>query len=133
MSEEIEIARQWLAKARNDLLNADNNLMSKEIPYDTVCFHCQQAAEKLLKAYLIGNGLIPPLTHDLLLVLEKILPLNKEAEKLRDPLAILMPYAVEIRYPDGWYMPTEADTREARKAADQVLRWLEDALPTLFK
>jgi hypothetical protein len=37
MSEEIEIARQWLAKARNDLLNADNNLKSEQIPFDTVC------------------------------------------------------------------------------------------------
>ena len=26
MSEEIDIAKQWLAKARNDLLSADNNL-----------------------------------------------------------------------------------------------------------
>lgn len=53
MSEEIRIARQWLAKAKNDLLNADNNLKADEVPYDTVCFHCQQAAEKLLKAYLV--------------------------------------------------------------------------------
>jgi HEPN domain-containing protein len=133
MSEEMEIARQWLAKARNDLLNADNNLASNDIPYDTVCFHCQQAAEKLLKAYLITNGQMPPITHDLLLVLEKILPLNNKAEKLRDPLAILMPYAVEIRYPDGLSMPTEADAREARKAAEQVLRWLEDSFPAIFR
>ena len=52
MYEEVEIARQWLAKANSDLLNVDNNLRSQSIPYDTVCFHCQQAAEKLLKAYL---------------------------------------------------------------------------------
>ena len=78
MSEELQIGRQWLAKARNDLLNADNNLASKEIPYDTVCFHCQQAAEKLLKAYLIGNGHAPPITHDLFLALEKILPKRYE-------------------------------------------------------
>ena len=26
MSKELELARQWLVKARNDLLNADNNL-----------------------------------------------------------------------------------------------------------
>jgi len=65
MSEEIKIARQWLAKARNDLLNADNNLKSEEIPFDTVCFHCQQEAEKLLKAYLVGNGQSYPITHDL--------------------------------------------------------------------
>lgn len=48
MFEKMEIAKQWLAKARNDLLNADNNLQSEDIPYDTVCFHCQQAAGKVL-------------------------------------------------------------------------------------
>jgi HEPN domain-containing protein len=49
MSEELEIARQWLAKAMNDLLNADNNLKSEQIPFDTVCFHCQQAPENFSK------------------------------------------------------------------------------------
>ena len=122
MSDEMGIARQWLAKARNDLLNADNNLRSDEVPADTVCFHCQQAAEKLLKAYLVGNGQLYPITHDLFLILEKILPLNSDAERLRDSLAILMPYAIEIRYPDDWYMPAEADAREARDAAAQVLK-----------
>ena len=29
MSEEIEIAKQWLAKAANDLLDADNNLKAE--------------------------------------------------------------------------------------------------------
>jgi hypothetical protein len=42
---ELEIARLWVSKARNDLLDADNNLASVKIPTDTVCFHCQQAAE----------------------------------------------------------------------------------------
>ena len=39
----------WLQKATNDLLNIDNNLRSAAVPWDTVCFHAQQAAEKLLK------------------------------------------------------------------------------------
>jgi HEPN domain-containing protein len=133
MSEEIELARQWLAKARNDLLNADNNLRSEEVPYDTVCFHCQQAAEKLLKSYLVGNGQEHPITHDLLLILEKILPLDGNAEKLRDHLAILMPYSVEIRYPDNWLMPTEDDAMEARVSADIVMEWLKKALPEVFQ
>ncbi len=132
MSEEIKIAKQWLAKAKNDLLNADNNLKADNIPFDTVCFHCQQAAEKLLKAYLVGNNRSHPLTHDLFLILEKILPMDKDAENLRDSLAILMPYAVEIRYPDDWYLPTEEDALEAREAAAQVLKWLKKALPQIF-
>ena len=133
MSEEIEIARQWLAKARNDILNADNNLNSELVPFDTVCFHCQQAAEKMLKSYLVGNGKEYPITHDLLLILEKILPLNRAAEELRDSLAILMPYSVEIRYPDDWYMPTKNDAAEARDAADRVMQWLKNALPDVFQ
>ena len=133
MSEEIDIAKQWLAKARNDLLNVDNNLKAEEVPFDTVCFHCQQAAEKLLKAYLAGNRQSYPVTHDLFLILEKILPLRGDAEQLRDALAILMPYAVEIRYPDDWFMPSDQDAKEARDAASQVLQWLEDALPEIFQ
>lgn len=38
MNAERDLARQWLAQAQNDLLNADNNLRSEVIPYDTVCF-----------------------------------------------------------------------------------------------
>ncbi len=132
MSEEIEIAKQWLAKAANDLLDADNNLKAEKVPFDTVCFHCQQAAEKLLKGYLVGKKQSYPITHDLFLILEKILPLNSNAEQLRDTLSILMPYAVEIRYPDDWFMPSEQDAKEARDAASKVLKWFENALPEIF-
>ena len=132
MSEEMNLATLWLTKARNDLLNADNNLKSEEVPFDTVCFHCQQAAEKLLKAFLVGKGQAYPITHDLFLILEKILPLNDDAEDLRDVLAILMPYAVEIRYPDDWNMPSDEDAMEAREAAEKVMRWLERSLPEIF-
>lgn len=121
MNAEMDLARQWLAKAQNDLLNADNNLKSETVPYDTVCFHCQQASEKLLKAYLVARGVPPPLTHDLLLLLEEILPYCADAETLRDDLALLMPYAVGIRYPDESFMPTHEDACGARQAAQNVL------------
>ena len=93
MSAETELARQWLDKAQNDLLNADNNLNAEQVPLDTVCFHCQQAAEKMLKAFLVGNGHSHPFTHDLL---QHVLPIHANAEQLRDALSLLMPYAVEI-------------------------------------
>jgi HEPN domain-containing protein len=126
MSEELELARQWITKASNDLLNADNNLNAETIPLDTVCFHCQQAAEKLLKAFLVAKGRTYPITHDLLAILENILSLNSETERLRTP------YAVEVRYPDDFYMPSLQDVREARDAADRVKQWLENAAPEIF-
>jgi HEPN domain-containing protein len=132
MNAERDLARQWLAKARNDLLNADNNLKSEIVPYDTVCFHCQQAAEKLLKAYLVARGVQPPFTHDLLLLLQEILPYCADAETLRDDLASLMPYAVQVRYPDELSMPTAQDACEARQSTQSVLEWLEVHLEGLF-
>jgi len=132
MNAEMDLARQWLAKARNDLLNADNNLRSEVVPYDTVCFHCQQAAEKLLKAYLVARGVQPPLTHDVLWLLEEILPHCADAETLREGLAILMPYAVGVRYPDAAFMPTREDAYEARRAAEDTLGWLRFHLDGLF-
>ena len=83
MSEEIKISKQWIAKAKNDLLNANNNLKAEETPFDTVCFHCQQAAEKFLKAYLVANGNSYTISHDLVLILERILPFDSSAEVLR--------------------------------------------------
>ena len=132
MRENLEIARQWLAKAANDLLNADNNLESEDIPCDTVCFHCQQAAEKILKSMLAFNGMDYPFTHDLLLLLENVLKITDDAERLRDDLAILMPYAVEIRYPDDWFMPSFDDAKEARDSAENVLSWINKVAPELF-
>jgi len=43
-----------------------------------------------------------------------------------------MPYAVEIRYPDDWYMPSEEDAGEARDAVNKIRQWLQNALPAIF-
>lgn len=125
MSGHSELARQWVEKARNDLLCADNNLTAAKIPYDAVCFHCQQAAEKLLKAFLVFHHQRHSITHDLLLLLEEIAPTSPNIEDLRETLIILLPYAVEVRYPGDRWMPTHEDALEARQAVQTVLDWLK--------
>lgn len=128
MSGNSGIARQWMEKAENDLLNADNNLRSISIPFDTVCFHCQQAAEKLLKAFLAANDIRPPFTHDLLALCELAGSIDSGIFELRSYLVLLMPYAVEIRYPDDGPTASETDAREARDAAQQVREWVGSRL-----
>jgi HEPN domain-containing protein len=85
-----------------------------------------------LKAYLVASGVQPPFTHDLLLLLEEILPCCADAETLRDDLALLMPYAVAVRYPDELFILTHEDAREARQAAQDVLEWLQSHCEGLF-
>lgn len=133
MRDELRIARQWVAKARNDLLDADNNLASAHIPADTVCFHCQQAAEKLLKAVLAAQGVPPPRTHVLMMLADQLAATFRTIERLGDELAILTPYAVAARYPDDDFdMPTIEDAREARQCADKVLAWVQEECPDLM-
>ena len=55
MKEELEEAQGWFHKAESDLVTARRTAAS-EGPYDTACFHAQQAAEKYLKGFLIACG-----------------------------------------------------------------------------
>jgi len=54
MKKGINLAKLWIKKAENDLVAAEHLLTARpHTPYDTICFHAQQCAEKYLKAFLI--------------------------------------------------------------------------------
>ncbi len=108
-----ELTKEWLYKAGNDLLNAENNLNSAKIPTDTVCFHCQQGVEKYLKGFLVAKQIEFPNVHNLLLLLELCKEADAAFETLRDYCLVLNDYAVEIRYPDDWFEPSIDDAKEA--------------------
>jgi HEPN domain-containing protein len=133
MGKELEYARLWFDKAKSDLLNADNNLAADRVPYDTVCFHCQQAAEKLLKGFLVAQGCQYPITHNLFVILDKVVEYDGFAESLRETLALLNPYAVEVRYPGDELTLTIENAAEARQAAQEVLQWMKSRFADLFE
>ncbi len=59
----IDFIKQWLAKADEDLLVVERLTDYEIIATSSVCFHCQQAVEKSLKA-LIANGVDIKKTHN---------------------------------------------------------------------
>ena len=61
-SSSADLARQLLRKADNDL-EAGRIGLAHGAPLDTICFHIQQAAEKLLKAALAAQGVEYPFTY----------------------------------------------------------------------
>jgi len=133
MDKKLEYAKQWFDKAKSDLLNADNNLAADKVPYDTVCFHCQQAAEKLLKGFLVAHSCEYPITHNLFVILDKVVEYDAFAESLRETLALLNPYAVEIRYPGDELTLTVDNAVEARQAAQEVFEWMRSRFRHLFE
>ncbi len=90
---------KWVRKAEDDLIGARKLAAGKPSLHDLVCFHCQQSAEKYLKALLIDRGVAPPRTHDLLVLLNLTLPHDPTLKSERRRLTSLTRYAVEFRYP----------------------------------
>ena len=60
-----ELVGEWFKFADNDI---DTVLVLKEMRpqhWEIICYHCEQAAEKYLKSFLVSKEQIPPKTHDL--------------------------------------------------------------------
>lgn len=115
-----ELVKKWMKKADKDILTAARELSFEDPITDSVCFHCQQAVEKYLKAYLVFHQKYFTETHNILNLLELCSSIDpsfssqlSEADKLTD-------YAIEIRYPDVWLEPDLSDAQEALKIAKEV-------------
>lgn len=92
--------RDWIRKAEGDWLAALALSRRRKIPlHDQVCFHCQQSAEKYLKARLEEAGIVSPKTHDLERLLALAVTVEPLWSALRPALKRLTDYAVDFRYP----------------------------------
>ncbi len=117
--EQVHLVRQWIAKAKEDLLNAEHTLTLREnCPVSTVCFHAQQCAEKYLKALLTCRGIEFPKTHDLVVLVNR---LGRESglELKMEDVHPLNRYSIEARYPGDW---DPIDMREALGAVEKARR-----------
>ncbi|MBL4759562.1 MAG: HEPN domain-containing protein [Mariprofundaceae bacterium] len=127
MKHKLDLVRGWLLKGDSDLLNAKRTVNS-EGPYDTACFHAQQAVEKYLKAVLIYDDQLVPKTHDLeeLQLLCESLVNNREFSDLE--LVELSDYAVSVRY-DFEFWPDIEIVKEAVQVRVLVCSSLEIDMP----
>src|SRR5271169_3063719 len=96
------LLREWIERADADLevarriaAEAAGNLRIREI----VGFHCQQAAEKYLKALLTRRQIEFPKTHDIKTLLRLVGTANVEVANSLSGAAWLTPFGVEMRYP----------------------------------
>ena len=96
----MTLVDEWVEKAEADYQAAIAlNRRRKEPLPDIVCYHCQQCAEKDLKAYLIVQGTTPPRSHDLVELLNLGTLHDATFIKFLPWVESLNPYGVLIRYP----------------------------------
>jgi HEPN domain-containing protein len=116
----MDLVRQWLTKAGGDL-DAARILLSDDRSFlNIVGFHCQQAAEKYLKAFLTDRQVDFPKTHNLGELLDLLVKVDAPlADSLRS-LTILTPYGVETRYPGDAPDPSRAEAEAALGLAEKA-------------
>ena len=93
--------KQWFRLARLDLSVAEHlyqNMYPK--PYEPITFHCQQAAEKYLKGYLVFKGVEPSKIHALPLLLKECEKFSVDFFELFEKCVFMNKYAVLPRYPN---------------------------------
>ena len=88
----------WIKKAESDFRNIYLVLPAGDAPFDTVCFHAQQASEKYLKALLTFLGIPFIKTHDLPELL-LLLPDDSSVPAEVGDLSDLTDAAITSRYP----------------------------------
>ena len=71
MSESNEF-EEWIEHAEDDYENAKIVIRRRKPSVYGSCFHAQQCAEKYMKALLVFKGRSFPMTHDLLIINNRI-------------------------------------------------------------
>ena len=128
---ENECAR-WLEIARTDLGVAEHLFQTfYPKPLEIICYHCQQAAEKAIKAVILATGAEGglPRLHDLSFLLDQIKNKITIDEKLYDFADTLTPYGISIRYPSELFLE-ERHAKDAVQIAGQVVEWANDIIKT---
>lgn len=105
----------------------ENEFNSNKPVTDVICFHAQQAAEKFLKAYLVFNQINFSRTHDIGKLLNLCAKKDLAFLTLK-PTIVLTDYAVELRYPDDFYIPDIYETKEAYDLAKRVKNFVVSKL-----
>jgi len=123
-----EVVKGWLKVAENDFASAGS--LAKDELFESACFHCQQAAEKYLKSYLIAHKKQFLKVHDLEYLVKLSQKIDSEFEKIRKSAQMLTDFVIMYRYPlDEPVTCSEGDFKRSyenmKRIRDFVLNKLE--------
>jgi len=114
------LVQEWLDKSQEDLGVADY-LLRERLPYlNAIGFHAQQAAEKVLKAFLVRHQLEFPKTHNLGELLDLVAQVAPALATTLGCATALNPYGVDVRYPGDLPHMTDEDAAQAVSLSAQV-------------
>ena len=118
---DLKQARVLLMSAKRDI-SALHGMADAAVFADEIFgFHAQQAAEKLLKAWLALLGETYPTTHDLARLLAMLRARDVEATRFNE-LVEYTPFAVQFRYAPGDLSARPLDRDTAIERVEALLK-----------
>lgn len=123
-----ELIKSWIDKAEKDLLTAQHESTFEDGVIENICFHSQQAVEKFIKAYLIYLEIPFSKTHEIGELITKCEIKDPQIQELKEEADQLTDYAVEVRYPDGWFEVLLEDSQQAIKIAEKIKKYVLDKI-----
>lgn len=124
-------AKAWMVKAWRDLETARRAATGQPPFYDVAVCHCQQAAEKAVKAFLVHHGKSYEKTHDIEVLVDHASEVESNFSQLADAADALTPYATRFRYPNATFAvePQPTEYEEAVKFAQTIYDFVLNVLP----
>ena len=125
MDNDIYDINEWLRFANMDLDTAKYlNGNMHPTPFEIICYHCQQAAEKFLKSVFIHLNITVLKTHSLPLLVTTLLDYIDIPNEIDDISENLTQFATKTRYPQVLELDEEI-TKRTIAQAEQVKIWAE--------
>jgi HEPN domain-containing protein len=87
--------------------------------YDIICFHATQATEKFLKGYILNNGNRVEKIHNLEVLLNNAMTIDKSFKNISGECILLNQYTAEIKYTNRNPV-TGSDVNKALKALQKI-------------
>ena len=122
-----EESRAWLDRARRALRAA--RLLTAGDANAEALFHCQQAVEKALKAFLTFHERTFRKTHDLGDLSPECLAIDDSLQSAVSQAEGLTQYAWRFRYPGMPYEPDSTEAQDGLQRAAAVVLEVERRLP----
>ena len=102
----------WFEKAHKDLRCAQIDLAADPPASEDALYHCQQAAHKALKGFLVWHDRPFPKTHDLGRLGKQAVDLDQTLEKFIDEVVEFTKYEWMFRYPGSADEPSVVEAAE---------------------
>ncbi len=122
-------ARAWPAKTRQDVRRVEILLAATPADVEGALFHCQQAAERALKAFLTWHDVRFRRIHDLEEIGKQCVEVDQTLGSLMGRAETLSEYASRFRYPGAPYEPRMEEGQAALALVREVTEAILIRLP----